>query len=84
MSPIWEVLDSIPTGGTKLCPWARYIAELGKQQVHSMKEAQDLKDKTITKVDKLFRDMTSEIKSTLLTFTHVVDVKKSHQTCKDA
>ena len=39
------------------------IAELGKQQVHSMKEAQDLKDKNITKVDKLFRDMTSEIKS---------------------
>ena len=40
------------------------ITELGKQQVHSMKEAQDLKDKAITKVDKLFRDMTSEIKST--------------------
>ena len=40
------------------------IAELGKQQVHSMKEAQDLKDKIISKVDKLFQDMTSEIKST--------------------
>ena len=40
------------------------ITELGKQQVGSLKDAQDLKDKVIAKVEKKFQDMTSEINST--------------------
>ena len=40
------------------------ITELGKQQVGSLKDAQDLKDKVIAKVDKKFQDMISEINST--------------------
>ena len=40
------------------------ITELGKQQVDSLKDVQDLKDKVIAKVDKQFQDMASEIKST--------------------
>ena len=40
------------------------ITELGKQQLDSLKDAQDLKDKIHTKIETLFQDMTSEIKST--------------------
>ena len=40
------------------------ITELEKQQAGSLKDAQDLKDKVIAKIDKKFQDMTSEIKST--------------------
>ena len=38
--------------------------ELGKQKVDMLKEAQDMKDKTIAKIDKLFQETTSEIIST--------------------
>ena len=40
------------------------ITELGKQGVNLLKDAQDLKDKSIAKIEKLFQEMTSEIKST--------------------
>ena len=40
------------------------ITELGKQSVDLLKDAQDLKDKSIAKIEKLFQEMTSEIKST--------------------
>ena len=38
--------------------------ELGKQKVDMLKEAQDMKDKTIAKIDKLFQETTSKIIST--------------------
>ena len=40
------------------------ITELGKQRVDLLKDAQDMKDKGIAKIEKLFQEMTSEIKST--------------------
>ena len=40
------------------------ITELGNQSVDLLKDAQDLKDKSIAKIEKLFQEMTSEIKST--------------------
>ena len=40
------------------------VTELGKQSVDLLKDAQDLKDKSISKIEKLFQEMTSEIKST--------------------
>ena len=40
------------------------MTELGKQSVDLLKDAQDLKDKSIAKIEKLFQEMTSEIKST--------------------
>ena len=40
------------------------FTELGKQRVDLLKDAQDMKDKGIAKIEKLFQEMTSEIKST--------------------
>ena len=40
------------------------FVELEKQKVYMLKEVQDMKDKTIAKIDKLFQEMTSEIIST--------------------
>ena len=38
--------------------------ELGKQRVDLLKDAEDMKDKGIAKIEKLFQEMTSEIEST--------------------
>ena len=40
------------------------VTELGKQKVEMLKDAQDLKDKSIAKIENLFQEITSEIKST--------------------
>ena len=40
------------------------ITDLGKQSVDLLEDAQDLKDKSIAKIEKLFQEMASEIKST--------------------
>ena len=40
------------------------FTELGKQRVDLLKDAQDMKDKGIAKIEKLFQERTSEIKST--------------------
>ena len=40
------------------------ISDLGKQSVDLLEDAQDLKDKSIAKIEKLFQEMASEIKST--------------------
>ena len=40
------------------------IIDLGKQSVDLLEDAQDLKDKSIAKIEKLFQEMASEIKST--------------------
>ena len=40
------------------------ITELGKQRADLLKDAQDMKDKGIAKIEKLFQEMTSEIEST--------------------
>ena len=40
------------------------FTELGKQRVDLLKDAQDMKDKGIAKIEKLFQETTSEIKST--------------------
>ena len=40
------------------------VTELGKQKVDMLKDAQDLKDKSIAKIENLFQEITSEIKST--------------------
>ena len=40
------------------------FTELGKQRVDLLKDAQDMKDKGIAKIEKLFQEVTSEIKST--------------------
>ena len=40
------------------------VTELGKQKVDILKDAQDLKDKSIAKIENLFQEITSEIKST--------------------
>ena len=40
------------------------VTELGKQSVDMLKDAQDLKDKSIAKIENLFQEITSEIKTT--------------------
>ena len=40
------------------------ITDLGKQSVDLLEDAQDLKDKSIAKIEKLFQEMASEIKAT--------------------
>ena len=45
------------------------VTELGKQKVDMLKDAQDLKDKSIAKIENLFQEITSEIKSTHKTHT---------------
>ena len=40
------------------------VTGIGKQSEDLLKDAQDLKDKAIAKIEKLFHEMTSEIKST--------------------
>ena len=40
------------------------VTELGKEKVDILKDAQDVKDKCIAKIEKIFQEITSEIKST--------------------
>ena len=40
------------------------VTELGKEKVDMLKDAQDLKDKSIAKIENIFQEITSEIKST--------------------
>ena len=40
------------------------VTELGKEKVDMLKDAQDVKDKSIAKIEKSFQEITSEIKST--------------------
>ena len=51
--------------------------ELGKQKVDLVKGAQDMKDKSIAKIEKLFHEMTSEIKSTYKAHTLDLDQRKN-------
>ena len=47
----------------------RNVTDLGQQKVNLLQNAQDLKDKGIAKIEKLFQEITSETKSTYKTYT---------------
>ena len=67
-SEIDALYDKVSDFKTNLSSVAAQIdlsfTELGKQRVDLLKDAQVMKDKGIAKIEKLFREMTSEIKST--------------------
>ena len=67
-SEIDALYDKVSDFKTNLSSVAAQIdlssTELGKQRVDLLKDAQDMKDKGIAKIEKLFQEMTSEIKST--------------------
>ena len=67
-SEIDALYDKVSDFKTNLSSVAAQIdlnfSELGKQRVDLLKDAQDMKDKGIAKIEKLFQEMTSEIKST--------------------
>ena len=66
-SEIDALYDKVSDFKTNLSSVAAQIdlnfTELGKQRVDLLKDAQDMKDKGIAKIEKLFQEMTSEIKS---------------------
>ena len=67
-SEIDALYDKVSDFKTNLSSVAAQIdlnfTELGKQRVDLLKDAQVMKDKGIAKIEKLFQEMTSEIKST--------------------
>ena len=67
-SEIDVLYDKVSDFKTNLSSVAAQIdlnfTELEKQRVDLLKDAQDMKDKGIAKIEKLFQEMTSEIKST--------------------
>ena len=67
-SDIDALYDKVSDFKTNLSSVAAQIdlnfTELGKQRVDLLKDAQDMKDKGIAKIEKMFQEMTSEIKST--------------------
>ena len=67
-SEIDAMYDKVSDLKTNLSSVAAQIdfnfTELGKQRVDLLKDAQDMKDKGIAKIEKLFQEMTTEIKST--------------------
>ena len=67
-SGIDALYDKVSDFKTNLSSVAAQIdlnfTELGKQRVDLLKDAQDMKDKGIAKIEKLFQEVTSEIKST--------------------
>ena len=67
-SDIDALYDKVSDFKTNLSSVAAQIdlnfTELGKQRVDLLKDAQDMKDKGIAKIEKLFQEVTSEIKST--------------------
>ena len=75
-SGIDALYDKVSDFKTNLSSVAAQIdlnfTELGKQRVDLLKDAQDMKDKGIAKIEKLFQEMTSEIKSTYKARTFVL------------
>ena len=57
------------------------VTELGKQKVDMLKDAQDLKDKSIAKIENLFQEITSEIKSTHK--AHISDLGRGQNKLND-
>ena len=55
--------------------------ELGKQKEDALKDADDIKNKVIDKINELFKDMKSETKSKYKTYT--ADVDRDRQKIKD-
>ena len=59
-----------------------FVTELGKEKVDSLKDAQDLKDKIIAKINKLFQDIKSEQESACK--TRVSELDRDRNKIKEA